>query len=372
MSDDCQALEAVFHSLECTFFITDDRLQVIRASEEAKHHQPLVEALPLLAGMEDVLTDVAQERVPPLRMLHVRMISQPDDPTAYVNVHVAPYPPTRGVVVILQPDDTTALTIQELTQQRNELSLLRERLEQANRRLQELDEERTFLIAMINHDIRAPLATIITGLSYLLEADVSLTEEQRHILEMGLRAARSATSLANRILQVEKTHQMEHHRPQGEVNLLILMREVTHRYQEMAEEAQVTLHLHEATVPPVQGDWQMLQEAFSNVVENAIKYNRPGGEVHMYLKEEGEGVLVEIRDTGEGIPEEEIELLFQPFYRSKRHAKRLPGTGLGLYISRRIIHLHRGRIWIESQPGEGSRVFIWLPATTCCVDETVD
>ena len=115
--------------------------------------------------------------------------------------------------------------------------------------------------------------------------------------------------------------------------------------------------------PIIKADALRLGQVLNNLVSNAIKYSPAGGTVTLRARERGRSqVLLEVVDEGLGIPADQLGRLFQKFERVRGpdHMK-IPGTGLGLYICKRIVEGHRGRIWVESQPGEGSTFAVMLP-----------
>ncbi|MEK7244262.1 MAG: ATP-binding protein, partial [Thermodesulfobacteriota bacterium] len=114
----------------------------------------------------------------------------------------------------------------------------------------------------------------------------------------------------------------------------------------------------------VHGDREALLETFVNIVDNAIKYNVPDGRIDISVRKESEFIVTEITDTGIGIPEGDLEKVFDRFYRvDKSRSKESGGIGLGLSICSEIIRLHGGRIGIRSKTGAGTVVSVYLPGT---------
>ena len=111
-------------------------------------------------------------------------------------------------------------------------------------------------------------------------------------------------------------------------------------------------------------DEAKLNTALTNLIENGVKYNKEGGYVHVTLNADHQYFYVRIEDSGIGIPESELENVFERFYRvDKSHSKEISGTGLGLAIVKNIILLHRGSIKVNSTPGEGSTFNVMIPLT---------
>ena len=112
-------------------------------------------------------------------------------------------------------------------------------------------------------------------------------------------------------------------------------------------------------LPPVQGDRDKLHQILINLLENAVKFTDPGGEVEVHARRRPEGwVQLCVSDTGCGIPAGDLPKVFDSFYRGRTGEG---GVGLGLAITRRLVELHGGRLWVDSTPGAGSRFYVALP-----------
>jgi signal transduction histidine kinase len=116
-----------------------------------------------------------------------------------------------------------------------------------------------------------------------------------------------------------------------------------------------------ASVPAVHGDAARLIQVLTNLLGNSLKYTERGGAVMVTAASNGDEVLLTVRDTGSGIPAEQLPRIFERYYTRKRGANK-SGSGLGLSIARGIVEAHGGRIWVESVLGEGSSFFVALPA----------
>jgi two-component system phosphate regulon sensor histidine kinase PhoR len=135
----------------------------------------------------------------------------------------------------------------------------------------------------------------------------------------------------------------------------------TERLQPQAERAGLTLTLDvPSDVPPVLADSERARQVVTNLVHNAIKFTLPGGTVSISAESAGDQVVVSVRDTGIGIPADDLPRIFERFYKADR-ARSGGGTGLGLAIARHIVQAHGGRIWAESVEGKGSTFYFTLP-----------
>jgi signal transduction histidine kinase len=131
----------------------------------------------------------------------------------------------------------------------------------------------------------------------------------------------------------------------------------------LAEEFKVRLELRPTEKPAlVLGDEQSLEQVFSNLITNAIKYNKAEGSVAVTVREEDQTILAEVADTGIGISNEQLPFIFDQFYRvSRREDQKIRGTGLGLAIAKKIVEAHHGSIQVSSEPGRGSTFSVRLP-----------
>ena len=118
----------------------------------------------------------------------------------------------------------------------------------------------------------------------------------------------------------------------------------------------------DSSIDKIKGVRIYIEEAISNLLANSIKYTPQGGEVGLEVGDRGNNLLIKIKDTGIGIPKDELAHIFDEFYRA-RNARKIEskGTGLGLSITRQIIEMHKGKIWVESEEGKGTKFYIELP-----------
>ncbi|MEI6310029.1 MAG: HAMP domain-containing sensor histidine kinase, partial [bacterium] len=156
---------------------------------------------------------------------------------------------------------------------------------------------------------------------------------------------------------------------EGRFPLLLAPCDAAQLVQRVVEDSQgyalssvVTFDLHLQSVPDGSCDEEALARVVENLLTNAVKFSPKGGKVEMRLGMEGDALLLEVEDHGFGIPADEQAQLFQPFQRgSSAQQKRIPGTGLGLYVCRRIVEEHGGSISLTSEEGKGTTVAVRLP-----------
>lgn len=239
----------------------------------------------------------------------------------------------------------TLLTFQDLSEQRV------------------IERMRVDFVANASHELRTPLASLL-GFVETLQGPARNDERARErflgiMREQGLRMAR----LVDDLLSLSRIEQRAHVAPDTPVDLAGIAREIVDSLTLMAREREVTLTLRTPREPlQVPGDRDELLRLMENLVENAIKYGKRGGEV-LITVEAGEGeASFHVRDDGPGIAPEHLPRLTERFYRVDTAASReAGGTGLGLAIVKHIVLRHRGRLTIESKPGEGATFKAILP-----------
>jgi hypothetical protein len=147
----------------------------------------------------------------------------------------------------------------------------------------------------------------------------------------------------------------------GEVDLKALLTETASGFnpQVKSKEQSFVLCLP-PSLPIVWGDKKRINQVVQNLLSNAMKFTPAGGSITLRAEDEGDNLKVEVEDTGPGVPPEDQERLFEPYFRLKEHS-RLPGVGLGLYLSRRLVELHGGRMEIKSKVGRGTNFSFFLP-----------
>ncbi|HWA31057.1 MAG TPA: ATP-binding protein [Rhizomicrobium sp.] len=238
------------------------------------------------------------------------------------------------------------------------------------------EEARADFIANASHELRTPLAALSGFIDTLRgHAKDDETARERFLGIMSDEASRMRR-LINDLLSLTRIELNEHVPPSDRVDVVGVVRDAAAALAPLAEADEVTITVESAgTVPPVTGDRDELIQLFQNLIHNGIKYGKEGGHVWITTavtpatvpgrKTAPSMVSIAVRDDGEGIPREAIPRLTERFYRvDVKRSRERGGTGLGLAIVKHIVNRHQGRIQIESQPGEGSRFTVLLPAAT--------
>ena len=225
-------------------------------------------------------------------------------------------------------------------------------------RLEALFTSQQRLLADVSHELRTPL-TVIKGNADLMRRMKSLDEESLTSIDQ---EAGRLTRLVGGLLLLAQAESGKLALNMKRVELDLLVTEV---FQEMSILAGSKVHvrLNEIDQAYVHGDRDRLKQVFINLVANAIQYTPPGGEVFLSLEKIGEQARIICRDTGPGIPSEDLPHIFERFYRAEksRTRGRTTGFGLGLSIANWIVERHGGRIEVDSQEAKGTTFAIWLP-----------
>jgi two-component system OmpR family sensor kinase len=219
--------------------------------------------------------------------------------------------------------------------------------------------DRRRLLLRLDHELKNPLTAIHAGLA---NAAGEPAARERALEGVGAQASRLSRLMTDlRKLTELETRELEH----APVDLGELLREVeaSVREQPGAAERRLRLTLPEAPwpLPPVRGDADLLFLAVHNLAVNAVKFSRPGDTIEIRAAEDGDEVVIEIADTGPGIPEDELDEVWEELARG-RAARGVPGTGLGLPLARTIVARHGGSERIRSRVGQGTVVSVRLPS----------
>lgn len=227
-----------------------------------------------------------------------------------------------------------------------------------------LDKLKSQFVSMTSHELRTPLAAVQTYLDTLLEGFAGdLAEEQRAILERCSQRVGALVNLVDDLLDVSRLESGRVERQIVALDVAQVVGEVIELLRPGAEERGVTLHADlPAALPALEMDREDLVRVLTNLVGNAIKYNRPQGRVTVRARDEGYYLRLEVEDTGLGIPREALPQLFSEFLRVKRpETAGITGTGLGLAIVKRTVEYYKGRVEVASELGAGSTFTVYLP-----------
>jgi PAS domain S-box-containing protein len=256
--------------------------------------------------------------------------------------------PTHGFFMILRDVTDLARKIEELSE--------------LNEQLQAMDRMRSDLLTMVSHDLHTPLTAIKGSLEVLLYEAVGV--ELRHEL-LGI-AQKNVDRLFRLVSDILDLARIEAGRFKGRrerFDIVTSLRGTLDRLRQLAHERDITMSLEapEEAVT-VFADGVRMEQVFTNLLGNALKFTPRGGRIHVVAQEQDVDVVVSVTDTGVGIPPEHLDRVFDRFYRVPLPAaSAAEGTGLGLSICQAVVQEHGGRIWVESHVGRGSTFFVAIP-----------
>jgi PAS domain S-box-containing protein len=239
----------------------------------------------------------------------------------------------------------------------------RNELAAQNERLLELDRLKDEFIALVSHELRTPL-TSIRGYTELLidETAGKLTDDQRQFLAVVDRNSNRLLNLVGDLLFLAQIDAGKLVLDVGALDLASLASEAVETARPTAEDKGVTLTLATGPVPLLAGDRSRIGQLLDNLVSNAVKFTGSGGRVDVRVRSLKKRAVLEVRDSGIGIPAAEQQFLFQRFFRTSTATQQaIQGTGLGLAISKAIVEAHGGEISVESREGMGTTFRVTLP-----------
>ncbi len=218
-------------------------------------------------------------------------------------------------------------------------------------------------VANVSHELRTPLTAIKASLESLRRGGLSDPQARERFIDAIERQTEHLARLVEELLAVATLESEGLRANPKALELGTVIRQILDDFASKAAAAKVSLSAEGGFDSlKVWADPDHLAEILHNLTENAIKYNKPGGNVRISAQESDGVIEVTVSDTGAGIAEDETPLLFTPFHRTRyATAKNISGTGLGLSITKRAVERNGGRLWFESDPGEGSHFHFTIP-----------
>jgi signal transduction histidine kinase len=227
----------------------------------------------------------------------------------------------------------------------------------------ELDALKSDFVSTVSHDLRSPL-TLMRGYATMLEMVGQLNDQQSNYVRKIVGGVESMSRLVNNLLDLGRIEAGIGLQPEMIPVYDVLERVVgALQLQAAQKRIQLTTEPPGETNPLIEADQALLHQALHNLIENAIKYTRQDGKVHVRLQVRPNGVIFEVADNGIGISPMDLPRVFEKFYRGAQQiSKDERGTGLGLAIVKSIAERHGGRVWAESQLGKGSIFYLFIPS----------
>jgi signal transduction histidine kinase len=259
------------------------------------------------------------------------------------------------------PGDATAgffILLQDVTDVTEKI----EALIALNAKLEAMDRVRSEFLTMVSHDLHTPLTAIKGSLDVLLHEAVGV-ELSRELLGIAQKNADRLFRLVSDILDLARIEEGRFSMQREPFDVVVALRGTIDRLLRLAQEKGITLTLQAPDgLSFVLADGLRMEQVFTNLLGNALKFTPSGGRVGVMVKELATELLVEVRDSGVGIPMQHLDRVFDRFYRVQMPVgAEVEGTGLGLSICKAVVEEHGGRIWVESVVGKGTAFFLTIP-----------
>lgn len=229
----------------------------------------------------------------------------------------------------------------------------------------QLEAMKLDFVSMAAHELRTPLTSIKGYLAvFIKENQAKLSADQQMFLNRISISTQTLMGLVENLLNVSRVERGAFTMYKEQIDWAMMVKQTVEDYKLRAREKNQILEFIDPhqTIPPIYADKLRVSEVLYNLIANALNYTAPGGSIQVWLEVDGDFVTTHIKDTGEGIPNEAIPHLFTKFFRVSGNLEQgSKGTGLGLYITKSIIDMHKGKIWVNSELGKGSIFSFSLP-----------
>jgi signal transduction histidine kinase len=233
----------------------------------------------------------------------------------------------------------------------------RKNLELANSELKQLDRFKSEFFANITHELKTPLTMVLTSLELLLDGELGrVSDAQRSTFQSMQRSGAKLLRLIGDLLDLSRIEESRVRLRIAEHDLAGYLRELVAETQMLVRRKGIALTFHSPEPRAfLWCDLERLERVFLNLLSNATKFTDSSGQVTITLHDHGDTLLVQVKDTGIGFPAELSERIFSRFFQTDMgKTRRYGGTGIGLALAKDLVELHGGRIWAESEPGQGS------------------
>lgn len=289
---------------------------------------------PLIQAIKEVLTSEDKEFSMISREIHV------DDEKTILMASIAPVRDEEGKIL------GAVTVLRDIT------------------KLKEINKIKSQFVSMVAHELRAPLAAIKGWLEVVLSGEAGTDEERNQKwLNRALDRSTSLLALVNDLLVINRMEAGKIAQKMEPVELSEIIMKIVDFLKHEAEKQKISISVElSGKLPSIQADRGDMEKLFTNLISNAIKYNRENGSILIDGEVDGSYVCFRVKDTGLGISKEHLPHIFEDFYRAEdERTKKIPGTGLGLTIAKKIVNSHFGRIDVDSGPGKGSTFSVFLP-----------
>ncbi len=330
------------------------------------------------AACRDAFEQMLERQTPQYRMVE---LEGPEGPEHY-EISVVPAFDQRGELNlgIIQLKDVTIFkrmeqTVREyshsleakvaertrdLLAMQEDLKAQRDRLSQANSDLLRLEQLRHDLTNMVVHDMKGPLAEVMGNLELL--GFGQLDETQQEAMDLATMGADDLLRMIMNLLDIDRLEEGRLRVNYGLVVFKDLAGAVIHRFSTLIRLKDLTVTVSDRADGPFSADPELLSRVVQNLLTNALSHTPEGGRIELAVdKGEDDGVVISVADNGEGIPERYHQRIFRKFTQASDGRGPRTSTGLGLTFCKMAVGAHQGRIWFQSQEGQGTTFFVWLP-----------
>lgn len=265
---------------------------------------------------------------------------------------------TRSIDAIQTGEEVGALSVSDYT----ETEAISDAFNEMVKRMQVIDQSRQEFVSNVSHELKTPLTSMKVLADSLLDQEDVPAELYRDFMTDIAAEIDRENKIINDLLSLVKMDRSAGVLNIEAVNINELIELILKRLRPIAEKQNVELVLESFRPVTAEIDEVKLTLALTNLVENAIKYNKEGGWVHVSLNADHKYFFIRVEDSGIGIPEDSLEHIYERFYRvDKSHSREIGGTGLGLAITRNVVLMHRGAIKAHSKVGEGTIFTVRIP-----------
>ncbi|MGM0901523.1 MAG: cell wall metabolism sensor histidine kinase WalK [Bacillota bacterium] len=235
---------------------------------------------------------------------------------------------------------------------------------------EKIEMERREFVANVSHELRTPLTTMRSYLEALADGAWKDDEIAPQFLQTTRTETERMIRLVNDLLQLSKMDREDYRLSKEWIDFSIYFNKIIDRFE--LTKSQNVIFVREIPTTPmfVEIDQDKITQVLDNIISNAMKYSPEGGRITYRMKEEDTRIIISISDEGVGIPADNVNKIFDRFYRvDKARTRRLGGTGLGLAIAKEMVQAHEGDIWAESVEGEGTTIYFSLPYDRMAEDD---
>lgn len=227
---------------------------------------------------------------------------------------------------------------------------------------EKIDMERKEFVANVSHELRTPLTTMRSYVEALYDGAWKDEELAPKFLNVTQNETERMIRLVNDLLQLSKLDSRDYQLNKELVDFIVFYDRIIDRFELTKQQNVIFIRKLPKKAAFVEIDEDKLTQVLDNIISNALKYSPEGGKITFSIKEQEQQIIVSVSDNGVGIPKENIDKIFDRFYRvDKARTRKLGGTGLGLAIAKEMVEAHGGRIWASSKEGKGTKISFTLP-----------